>query len=117
METYGPYLEINLRNLEKNFNTLKTKLLPSTTIIPVIKSNGYGSDGIIIAKKLIGLGVKRLAVAYTKEAIELKNAGIKQTIMIFYPNIENIELIVKNKFELVFIQRHFLKKQKKFSKN
>ena len=57
METYGPYLEINLRNLEKNFNTLKTKLLPSTTIIPVIKSNGYGSDGIIIAKKLIGLGV------------------------------------------------------------
>ena len=52
METYGPYLEINLKNLEKNFNTLKSKLLPSTTIIPVIKANGYGSDGIIIAKKL-----------------------------------------------------------------
>ena len=85
METYGPYLEINLINLEKNFNTIKSKLLSSTRIIPVIKSNGYGSDGIIIARKLVTLGVNRFAVAYTREAIELKNAGIQTPIMIFYP--------------------------------
>ena len=116
METYGPYLEINLKNLEKNFNTLKSKLLSSTTIIPVIKSNGYGSDGIIIAKKLIALGVKRFAVAYTKEAIELKNAGIKKTIMIFYPNIENIELIVKNKFEPVIYSKGIFEKTEEILK-
>ena len=110
METYGPYLEINLINLEKNFNTIKSKLLSSTRIIPVIKSNGYGSDGIIIARKLVALGVNRFAVAYTREAIELKNAGIQTPIMIFYPNIKNLELIVRHKFEPAIYSKSLLKK-------
>ncbi len=101
MEISGPYLTINLKNLEHNLNLLRSKLKKTTEVIPVIKADGYGSNAIVITKKLISLGIKRFAVASTKEGIELRNAGIKNPIMIFYPYIKNFKLLFENKLEPV----------------
>ena len=72
----------------------------------VVKANGYGSDSIIIAKKLVELGVERIAVATFNEALILKKSGIKISIMIFYPNFKNVNLIIKEKFEIVIYSKH-----------
>ena len=101
MNISGSYLTINLKNLEHNLKVIKSKLKAKCKIIPVVKANGYGSDSIIIAKKLVELGVERIAVATFNEAFILKKSGIKISIMIFYPNFKNINLIIKENFEIV----------------
>ena len=39
-------LTINLDSLAHNYKTLKSKLNPETTLIAVVKANGYGNDGV-----------------------------------------------------------------------
>ena len=106
MNISGSYLTINLKNLEHNLKVIKSKLNAKCKIIPVVKANGYGSDSIIIAKKLVELGVERIAVASFNEASILKKSGIKISIMIFYPNFKNINLIIKENFEIVIYSKH-----------
>ena len=106
MNISGSYLTINLKNLEHNLKVIKSKLNAKCKIIPVVKANGYGSDSIIIAKKLYELGVERIAVATFNEALILKKSGIKISIMIFYPNFKNVNLIIKENFEIVIYSKH-----------
>ena len=106
MNISGSYLTINLKNLEHNLKVIKSKLDARCKIIPVVKANGYGSDSIIIAKKLVELGVERIAVATFNEALILKKSGIRISIMIFYPNFKNVNLIIKEKFEIVIYSKH-----------
>lgn len=78
-------LEIDLRALEHNFLYLKGRLRPETGFLGVVKAFAYGSDSVIIAKKLEALGVDYLAVAYTKEGVVLRDAGIQTPILVLHP--------------------------------
>lgn len=49
---------------------------------PVIKANAYGHDAEIIARRLVSLGYKKLAVADAAEAIALIEAGVDSTFII-----------------------------------
>jgi len=117
MKFSGAYLEIDLAKIEYNFKVLCSKLKSTTKIIPVIKSNGYGSHAILVAKKLITLGVTRFAVASFHEAISLRNAGIKVPIMVFYPNIDNLELIVNNSLEPALYSKSLFNRAQKIISN
>ena len=78
-------LEIDLRALEHNFRYLKGCLTPETRFLGVVKAFAYGSDSVVIAKKLEALGVDYLAVAYVKEGVVLREAGIRTPIMVLHP--------------------------------
>jgi len=78
-------LEINLPSLKENYHHLRSFLNPQTKFMAVVKAYAYGSDSCEIALFLEGLGVDYFAVAYTKEGIRLREAGVKTPIVVLHP--------------------------------
>ncbi len=78
-------LEIDLRALKHNYLYLKGSLGPETRFLGVVKAFAYGSDSVTIAKQLEALGADYLAVAYVKEGVVLRDAGIRTPILVLHP--------------------------------
>ena len=91
-------LEINLNALEYNLNYFKSKIKPATKLLAVVKAFGYGSDSIEIAKFLTSK-VDYFAVAYLDEGIALRNAGIKNPILVLHPLQQNLKKIIEYNLE------------------
>ena len=85
------YLEIDLSALKHNFFTIKDHIKPSTKVMAVVKSNAYGSDALKVSKYLEELGVDSFAVAYTEEGVALRTSGIRLPILVFYPQVSEVE--------------------------
>ncbi len=92
-------LEIDLSALEHNYHFLRSKLRPTTKLMGVVKAHGYGSDPLIIAKKLVSLGIDALAVAYVTEGVQLRIAGIKVPILVLHPQATNFDLLIAHHLE------------------
>jgi alanine racemase len=88
-------LELDLVALEHNYNYIRTKIHTSTMFLAVVKAFGYGSDSVIIAKKLEKLGVDYLAVAYAHEGKVLREAGIKTPILVLHAQPCNYSMVIK----------------------
>lgn len=88
------HLSIDLLALEANYKMIKSKVHSDVQVIGVVKANAYGSDAIVVARKLIDLGVKHLAVAYTEEGVALREDYINLPILVFYPQIENFKTLI-----------------------
>ena len=87
-------LHLYLAHLDHNFDVIRNQLKTSTQIIGVVKANAYGSLAIPFAKRLVELGVDKLAVAYTEEGVLLRENGIKTPIMVFYPQQQAIPNLI-----------------------
>ena len=92
-------LEIDLGAVEHNYNFFRSKLRSETRFLAVVKAYAYGSDSSIIAKKLVELGVDYFAVAYTKEGVALREAGIETPILVLHPQPVNFEQIIQKCLE------------------
>ena len=87
-------LEIDLGALTDNFNYLKSKLEPKTKFLAVVKAFAYGSDSVEIAKHLQKLKVDYFAVAYVKEGVVLRDAGITTPILVLHPQPVNFKTLI-----------------------
>lgn len=77
------YITINLNNIIDNVNAVNDKLGGKAKILAVIKADGYGHGAVPIAKELEQIDcVKGFATATMEEALFLRNAGIKKTILV-----------------------------------
>jgi len=92
-------LEIDLGALSHNFKYLKSKLQPQTKFLAVVKAFAYGSDAIEIAKHLEKLEVDYFAVAYTKEGVALREAGIRTPILVLHPQPINFRILIDHCLE------------------
>ncbi len=92
-------LEINLNHLEHNYRYLKAKLEPNTKFLGVVKAFAYGSDSVRIAQKLEHLGIDYFAVAYVKEGVQLRDAGIKTPILVLHPQAGNFAELIERCLE------------------
>lgn len=108
-------LEISLAALEHNYRFLKSKLNETTKFLAVVKAFAYGSDACEIAKKLSDLGVDYLAVAYTKEGVELRNAGINTPILVLHPQPVNFKTIIAYNLEPSLYSINILKEFQQIS--
>lgn len=87
-------LEIDLRALTHNFNFLKSKLHSNTKFLAVVKAFAYGSDAVEVAKHLQHLGADYLAVAYVKEGVALRDAGVTLPILVLHPQPVNFKTLI-----------------------
>lgn len=86
-------LEIDLNALEHNLGYFKSKLLPETKVLAVVKAFGYGSSSVEIAK-FLEPKVAYFAVAYLDEGIALREAGVKTPILVLHPQKINLKEII-----------------------
>ncbi|MCL2563882.1 MAG: alanine racemase [Oscillospiraceae bacterium] len=78
------WLEIDLDVLQHNYDILTSHMQPNTSLIVVVKGDGYG-NGAGMAADLLGRNeiVAGLAVASLDEGIELRRRGHDKTILLF----------------------------------
>ena len=79
--TSNTVAQINLNHLVHNVDAIRKKSAPSG-IIPVVKANAYGHGAGAVTRRLVKEGVTRFAVAQFQEAMELRDSGISQSILI-----------------------------------
>lgn len=77
-------ITINKRNLLNNLEIIR-KTSNNKQIIPLIKSNAYGHGQIEIARILQNQNVYAFGVAYTDEAVYLRQNGFKNKLFISVP--------------------------------
>ena len=96
-------LIIEKKDLVYNINKIKSaEMRNDYTIIAVIKGNAYGLGAIQFANILIENGINYFAVAGVNEALQLRQAGIKEKILLLTP-IEDktiIEYLIDNNIML-----------------
>ncbi len=88
----GAKIEINLENLAFNLRKIKKKI-GSRGLIAVVKADAYGHGATEVARKLDSLGVQHFGVAFLNEAIQLREAGIKKEILVFFDQDISPEII------------------------
>lgn len=75
---------IHLDRLRKNVDIIGNHA-PDIDLMGVVKANAYGHGAIDVARTIVDQGVQYLGVATIAEALALRTAGIKTSIMVFAP--------------------------------
>ena len=107
-KTLETILEIDLGALTHNFNYLKSKVQPQTKFLAVVKAFAYGSDSVEIAKHLEKLDVDYFAVAYVKEGVALRDAGVTTPILVLHPQSVNFKTLIDRCLEPNLYSAHVL---------
>lgn len=76
------WASINLDHLRFNTKQLMGKLSDHQKIMAIVKSDAYGHGGLLVARTLENLGIKRFGVATFEEGLELREKGIRSEIYI-----------------------------------
>ena len=91
------YSVIHLDSINYNIEQVKKQIKPDTKILAIVKANAYGHGALRIAgeikDKVYGFGV-----ATVKEALELRNSGIDNFILVlgYVTSYEYEEMIANN---------------------
>jgi alanine racemase len=64
--------DIDLRNLEHNYQFLRSRIDRRVKMIAVVKAEAYGHGAIEISRTLDKLGADAFAVAITEEGVALR---------------------------------------------
>lgn len=96
------WIEIDVDAVKKNLESVNSLLDERVRLIAVVKADAYGHGAANIARILYQNGVDFFAVTFLNEAINLRRAGIRSSIMIFSPLIEQeqVKQAISNHFTL-----------------
>lgn len=95
------WVEISLDAIQANVKAFKNHIRKNSKMLAVVKADGYGHGAVEVAKTAIKAGADYLGVALLDEAIELRNAGIHESILVFgYTNPASVEEALKNNITL-----------------
>ena len=91
------WAEIDLDNLEHNFNILKALVGNTAMLCCVVKADGYGHGAPHVSRLLEKLGCDYLAVSNIEEALQLRNSGVSLPLLILgYTPPECAETLAEN---------------------
>jgi alanine racemase len=76
------WVEIHLDHLAHNLKEIRRKVGPSPEILGVVKADGYGHGALPIVRTLKKNGVSSFGVATLEEAIQLRETGMEDAILI-----------------------------------
>lgn len=91
------YAKVNLDNIKKNIDAIKSHLPKDTDITGIVKADAYGHGATRVTEFLGELGINRFGVATMQEALDLRNDGVDAPILIlgetfreeFYVAVDN----------------------------
>lgn len=69
---------VNLAAIERNCARLRAELRPGVALCAVVKADGYGHGAAPSARAALAGGAGWLAVAGAREAVELRQAGVRE---------------------------------------
>jgi alanine racemase len=73
---------VDLDALRWNFRQIKEKVGPKVKVLSMVKANAYGHGAPAVAKALTAEGSDAFGVATLEEGIELRQAGIRASILV-----------------------------------
>jgi len=76
------WVEIDLKQIEKNLQIIRNHIGPTKKIIPVVKADAYGHGIVPVSQKLQALSVHMLAVSFLDEGLILRREGISIPILV-----------------------------------
>jgi alanine racemase len=76
------WIEIDKSAIAHNIRALQSLLGPDTNLLAVVKANAYGHGAVTVATLAEQLGVRHFGVATVPEGIELRQAGIRSSILV-----------------------------------
>ena len=120
-------LVINRKDLKNNLKIIR-KILNSdgkddygnnVKIIAVVKGNGMGLGLMEYSKFLVNNGIDTLAVANIEEAVLLRNAGIKEEILMLTPISKEKEIakLIENNITLTVSHKEQIEKIEKIAQS
>ncbi|WP_300356674.1 alanine racemase [Fusobacterium sp.] len=111
------WVEVNTDNLIYNIKKIQNEM-KDRKVIAVVKADSYGMGAVKLSQELLKCGIDFFAVATLDEAIELRENGIKEKILIlggiFDEELElaekyDIHIALTSIRQLKFIHEHALK--------
>ncbi|MGB6064413.1 MAG: alanine racemase [Desulfomonilaceae bacterium] len=94
-------LIVNLDAIATNIKTIRGFVGDDVSIMPVVKSFGYGNDSIRTSKVALENGVTYLAVAFPDEGATLRENRIDAPILVFNVLPEEVDKIVRYRLSSV----------------
>jgi len=88
--------EINLHAIRRNVRAIREKVGPGVGLMPAVKANAYGHGAVKVSRAALEAGVDMLGVACIEEAVELRDAGIKELILGAAPVDAASEIVERN---------------------
>lgn len=85
------WAEISTTAMAKNLAVIRRHIGPKPKILAVVKANAYGLGAVPVSKALAKAGADRFGVTCQNEGIELRDAGIRKSILVltgFWPGEE-----------------------------
>lgn len=82
MEAYRVWAEIDLDALTNNLAEIRKRIGPGVAVMLVVKADAYGHGAVGIAHHALRSGVAALGVGTSKEALELRQAGVRARILV-----------------------------------
>ena len=76
------YASIDRRRLAENYLEIRRAVGSGVAIVSVIKGDAYGHGAVEVARALAAAGADCFAVAYLDEAVLLREAGVKEKILL-----------------------------------
>ncbi len=102
------WADINLDNIEHNFNLIKEKVSKSTKIMAVVKADAYGHGAKILAKLFDNLGADWFAVSNIEEALQLRKFGIKKPVLILgYTPVTLAKTLAENNISQAILDKEY----------
>lgn len=92
-------LEINFDALFHNIDHFRSKISKDTLLMCMMKASAYGSGSIEVSQALQHYGVDYIAVAFTNEGVEIRQAGIKIPILVLDPMLPALPHMFKYNLE------------------
>jgi alanine racemase len=88
--------EIHLNNLKHNIRQIRSRIGDKSKICAAVKADAYGHGAIEVCRAAVSEGVSCFGVATAFEGIEIREAGIKQSVLMYsLPFPYELESIVK----------------------
>lgn len=85
------WAEVSLSAIAHNLRLIRGAIGRKRKILAVVKANAYGLGAVEVSKALARMGVEAFGVTCSQEGIELREAGIRQPILLltgFWPGEE-----------------------------